>query len=58
MLKSIFPPNARRALGNLAGGMSCDFLQQISSLVDFLAVVHMLYQLPTGVRGSLVRGRL
>ncbi|XP_041535170.1 stereocilin [Microtus oregoni] len=42
-----------QALGNLAGGMSCDFLQQISSLVDFLAVVHMLYQLPTGVRGSL-----
>ncbi|CAO2579132.1 Strc [Lemmus lemmus] len=42
-----------QALGNLAGGMSCDFLQQISSMVDFLAVVHMLYQLPTGVRGSL-----
>ncbi|XP_038187196.1 stereocilin isoform X1 [Arvicola amphibius] len=42
-----------QALGNLAGGMSCDFLQQISSMVDFLAVVHVLYQLPTGVRGSL-----
>ncbi|KAL6035804.1 hypothetical protein STEG23_005201 [Scotinomys teguina] len=42
-----------QALGNLAGGMSCEFLQQISSMVDFLAVVHMLYQLPTGVRGSL-----
>ncbi|XP_051000994.1 stereocilin [Acomys russatus] len=42
-----------RALGNLAGGMSCEFLQQISSMGDFLEVVHMLYQLPTGVRGSL-----
>ncbi|XP_016824407.1 stereocilin isoform X1 [Cricetulus griseus] len=42
-----------QALGNLAGGMSCEFLQQISSMVDFVAVVHMLYQLPTGVRGSL-----
>uniref|UniRef100_A0A8C0VYH2 Stereocilin LRR domain-containing protein n=1 Tax=Castor canadensis TaxID=51338 RepID=A0A8C0VYH2_CASCN len=42
-----------RALGNLAGGMSCEFLQQINSMVDFLDVVHMLYQLPTGVRGSL-----
>uniref|UniRef100_A0A8C0VVB9 Stereocilin LRR domain-containing protein n=1 Tax=Castor canadensis TaxID=51338 RepID=A0A8C0VVB9_CASCN len=42
-----------QALGNLAGGMSCEFLQQINSMVDFLDVVHMLYQLPTGVRGSL-----
>ncbi|XP_028622779.1 stereocilin isoform X2 [Grammomys surdaster] len=42
-----------QALGNLAGGMSCEFLQQISSMVDFLDVVHMLYQLPTGVRESL-----
>ncbi|XP_004637174.1 stereocilin [Octodon degus] len=42
-----------QALGNLAGGMSCEFLQQISSTADFLEVVHMLYQLPTGVRGSL-----
>ncbi|XP_021505541.1 stereocilin isoform X2 [Meriones unguiculatus] len=42
-----------QALGNLAGGMSCEFLQQISSMADFLEVVHMLYQLPTGVRGSL-----
>ncbi|XP_055481838.1 stereocilin [Psammomys obesus] len=42
-----------QALGNLAGGMSCEFLQQISSMADFLDVVYMLYQLPTGVRGSL-----
>ncbi|XP_031227504.1 stereocilin isoform X2 [Mastomys coucha] len=42
-----------QALGNLAGGMSCEFLQQISSMVEFLDVVHMLYQLPTGVRESL-----
>ncbi|ELV13391.1 Putative stereocilin-like protein [Tupaia chinensis] len=42
-----------QALGTLAGGMSCEFLQQISSMVDFLEVVHMIYQLPTGVRGSL-----
>ncbi|EDL79989.1 rCG27213 [Rattus norvegicus] len=33
--------------------MSCEFLQQISSMVDFLDVVHMLYQLPIGVRESL-----
>ncbi|XP_051677705.1 stereocilin isoform X3 [Oryctolagus cuniculus] len=42
-----------QALGNLAGGMSCEFLQQINSMADFLEVVHMLYQLSTGVRGSL-----
>uniref|UniRef100_A0A8C2VI40 Stereocilin n=1 Tax=Chinchilla lanigera TaxID=34839 RepID=A0A8C2VI40_CHILA len=42
-----------QALGNLAAGMSCEFVQQISSTADFLEVVHMLYQLPTGVRGSL-----
>uniref|UniRef100_A0A8C5VZA0 Stereocilin n=1 Tax=Microcebus murinus TaxID=30608 RepID=A0A8C5VZA0_MICMU len=42
-----------QALGTLAGGMSCEFLQQINSMVDFLEVVHMIYQLPTGVRGSL-----
>ncbi|CAK6432307.1 unnamed protein product [Pipistrellus nathusii] len=42
-----------QALGTLAGGMSCEFLQQINSMADFLEVVHMLYQLPTGVRGSL-----
>ncbi|KAM4829139.1 stereocilin isoform 7-T7 [Thomomys bottae] len=42
-----------QALGNLAGGMSCEFLQQINSMADFLDVVHMLYRLPTGVRGSL-----
>ncbi|XP_048188909.1 stereocilin [Perognathus longimembris pacificus] len=42
-----------QALGNLAGGMSCEFLQQIISMADFLDVVHMLYRLPTGVRGSL-----
>ncbi|XP_010631928.1 stereocilin [Fukomys damarensis] len=42
-----------QALGNLAAGMSCEFLQQISSMADFLEVVHMLYRLPTGVRGSL-----
>uniref|UniRef100_A0A8D0XUV9 Stereocilin n=1 Tax=Sus scrofa TaxID=9823 RepID=A0A8D0XUV9_PIG len=42
-----------QALGTLAGGMSCEFLQQISSMADFLEVVHMVYQLPTGVRGSL-----
>uniref|UniRef100_I3M8P2 Stereocilin n=1 Tax=Ictidomys tridecemlineatus TaxID=43179 RepID=I3M8P2_ICTTR len=42
-----------QALGNLAGGMSCEFLQQINSMVDFLEVIHMLYQLPTGVRGNL-----
>ncbi|KAM6181648.1 LOW QUALITY PROTEIN: stereocilin-like [Erethizon dorsatum] len=41
------------ALGNQAAGTSCEFLQQISSMADFLEVVHMLYQLPTGVRGSL-----
>ena len=27
-------------------------------MADFLEVVHMIYQLPTGVRGSLVRGVL
>ncbi|XP_017716432.1 PREDICTED: stereocilin isoform X10 [Rhinopithecus bieti] len=42
-----------QALGTLAGGMSCEFLQQINSMVDFLEVVHMIYQLPTRVRGSL-----
>uniref|UniRef100_H0W560 Stereocilin LRR domain-containing protein n=1 Tax=Cavia porcellus TaxID=10141 RepID=H0W560_CAVPO len=42
-----------QGLGNLAAGMTCEFLQQISSVADFLEVVHMLYQLPTGVRGSL-----
>ncbi|XP_012865434.1 PREDICTED: stereocilin [Dipodomys ordii] len=42
-----------QALGNLAGGMSCEFLQQINSMADFLDVIHMLYRLPTGVRGSL-----
>ncbi|XP_037691344.1 stereocilin [Choloepus didactylus] len=42
-----------QALGTLAGGMSCEFLQQINSMADFLEVVHMLYQLPTGVRGGL-----
>ncbi|EHB08251.1 Stereocilin [Heterocephalus glaber] len=42
-----------QALSNLAAGMSCEFLQQISSMADFLEVVHMLYRLPTGVRGSL-----
>ncbi|XP_054571532.1 stereocilin [Eptesicus fuscus] len=42
-----------QALGTLAGGMSCEFLQQINSMADFLEVIHMLYQLPTGVRGSL-----
>uniref|UniRef100_A0A2R9BUR4 Stereocilin n=1 Tax=Pan paniscus TaxID=9597 RepID=A0A2R9BUR4_PANPA len=42
-----------QALGTLAGGMSCEFLQQINSMVDFLEVVHMIYQLPTRIRGSL-----
>ncbi|XP_032273739.1 stereocilin [Phoca vitulina] len=42
-----------QALGTLAGGMSCEFLQQINSMADFLEVVHMIYQLPTGIRGSL-----
>ncbi|XP_032337227.1 stereocilin isoform X2 [Camelus ferus] len=42
-----------QALGTLAGGMSCEFLQQINSMADFLEVVHLIYQLPTGVRGSL-----
>ncbi|XP_007933448.1 stereocilin [Orycteropus afer afer] len=42
-----------QALGTLAGGMSCEFLQQINSMADFIEVVHMIYQLPTGVRGSL-----
>ncbi|XP_077620648.1 stereocilin isoform X2 [Crocuta crocuta] len=42
-----------QALGTLAGGMSCEFLQQINSMADFLEAVHMIYQLPTGVRGSL-----
>ncbi|XP_073656972.1 stereocilin isoform X9 [Tursiops truncatus] len=42
-----------QVLGTLAGGMSCEFLQQINSMADFLEVVHMIYQLPTGVRGSL-----
>uniref|UniRef100_A0A8C9B6S0 Stereocilin n=2 Tax=Phocoena sinus TaxID=42100 RepID=A0A8C9B6S0_PHOSS len=42
-----------QALGTLAGGMSCEFLQQINSMADFLEVVHMIYQLSTGVRGSL-----
>ncbi|MXQ86034.1 hypothetical protein E5288_WYG010201 [Bos mutus] len=42
-----------QALGTLAGGMSCEFLQQINWMADFLEVVHMIYQLPTGVRGSL-----
>nr|ACC69113.1 stereocilin (predicted) [Rhinolophus ferrumequinum] len=42
-----------QALGTLAGGMSCKFLQQINSMADFLEVMHMIYQLPTGVRGSL-----
>lgn len=44
-----------RALGTLAGGMSCEFLQQINSMANFLEAVHMIYHLPTGVRGSLVR---
>uniref|UniRef100_A0A673V766 Stereocilin n=1 Tax=Suricata suricatta TaxID=37032 RepID=A0A673V766_SURSU len=42
-----------QALGTLAGGMSCEFLQQINSMANFLEAVHMIYQLPTGVRGSL-----
>ncbi|KAK2498632.1 hypothetical protein MC885_008088 [Smutsia gigantea] len=42
-----------RALGTLAGGMSCEFLQQINSMAEFLEVVHVIYQLPTGVRRSL-----
>uniref|UniRef100_A0A2K5E5Q7 Stereocilin n=1 Tax=Aotus nancymaae TaxID=37293 RepID=A0A2K5E5Q7_AOTNA len=42
-----------QALGTMAGGMSCEFLQQINSMVDFLEVVHMIYQLHTRVRGSL-----
>ncbi|KAM5235423.1 stereocilin [Ctenodactylus gundi] len=42
-----------QALGNLAGGMSCESLQQISSTADFLEVVHLLYRLPTELRGSL-----
>ncbi|XP_076983797.1 stereocilin isoform X2 [Tamandua tetradactyla] len=42
-----------QALGTLAGGMPCEFLQQINSMADFLEVVHMIYQLHTGVRGSL-----
>ncbi|XP_040348439.1 stereocilin isoform X1 [Herpailurus yagouaroundi] len=42
-----------QALGTMAGGMSCEFLQQINSMANFLEVVHMIYQLPTGVRGSL-----
>uniref|UniRef100_A0A2I3RMA2 Stereocilin LRR domain-containing protein n=1 Tax=Pan troglodytes TaxID=9598 RepID=A0A2I3RMA2_PANTR len=42
-----------QALGTLAGGMSCEFLQQINSMVDFLEVVHMICQLPTRVQGSL-----
>ncbi|KAB1277518.1 Stereocilin [Camelus dromedarius] len=42
-----------QALGTLAGGMSCEFLQQINSMAEFLEVVHLIYQLPTGVRGSL-----
>uniref|UniRef100_G3TZU0 Stereocilin n=1 Tax=Loxodonta africana TaxID=9785 RepID=G3TZU0_LOXAF len=42
-----------RALGTLAGGMSCEFLQQVGAMADFVQVMHMLYQLPTGVRGSL-----
>lgn len=50
--------HTHRGLGNLAAGMTCEFLQQISSVADFLEVVHMLYQLPTGVRGSLVSGGL
>uniref|UniRef100_A0A8C8ZAC3 Stereocilin n=1 Tax=Prolemur simus TaxID=1328070 RepID=A0A8C8ZAC3_PROSS len=52
--KFVLPPlPTPQALGTLAGGMSCEFLQQINSMVDFLEVVHMIYQLPTGVRGSL-----
>uniref|UniRef100_A0A8C0Z2X4 Stereocilin LRR domain-containing protein n=1 Tax=Canis lupus familiaris TaxID=9615 RepID=A0A8C0Z2X4_CANLF len=51
-LSSIYP-HIYRALGTLAGGMSCEFLQQINLMADFLEVVHMIYQLPTGVRGSL-----
>uniref|UniRef100_A0A8C0AB71 Stereocilin n=1 Tax=Bos mutus grunniens TaxID=30521 RepID=A0A8C0AB71_BOSMU len=47
------PTHTYRALGTLAGGMSCEFLQQINWMADFLEVVHMIYQLPTGVRGSL-----
>nr|XP_017520694.2 stereocilin [Manis javanica] len=42
-----------QALGTLAGGMSCKFLQQINSMAEFLEVVHVIYQLPTGVRRSL-----
>ncbi|XP_044515949.1 stereocilin [Gracilinanus agilis] len=40
-------------LGTLAGGMTCEWLQQFSWRSDFLKVVVMLYQLPNGVRGSL-----
>ncbi|XP_004709539.1 stereocilin [Echinops telfairi] len=42
-----------QALGTLAGGMSCEFLQRINSMADFIEVVYLIYQLPTGVRGSL-----
>uniref|UniRef100_A0A5F8GTB0 Stereocilin n=1 Tax=Monodelphis domestica TaxID=13616 RepID=A0A5F8GTB0_MONDO len=42
-----------RHLGTLAGGMTCEWLQQFSWRSDFLKVVVMLYQLPNGVRGSL-----
>ena len=55
MLNEHVPTHTYRALGTLAGGMSCEFLQQINWMADFLEVVHMIYQLPTGVRGSLVR---
>ncbi|EHB03871.1 Putative stereocilin-like protein [Heterocephalus glaber] len=43
-----------QALSNLAADMSCEFLQLVTSMADFLEVVHMLYQLPTGVQGSLL----
>ncbi|XP_020864935.1 stereocilin [Phascolarctos cinereus] len=42
-----------QSLGTLAGGMTCEWLQQFSWRTDFLKVVVLVYQLPGGVRGSL-----
>uniref|UniRef100_A0A6I8NYP8 Stereocilin LRR domain-containing protein n=1 Tax=Ornithorhynchus anatinus TaxID=9258 RepID=A0A6I8NYP8_ORNAN len=42
-----------RALGTLAGGVSCESLQQLGWTTDFLEAMGIIYQLPTRVRGSL-----
>ncbi|XP_038606602.1 stereocilin [Tachyglossus aculeatus] len=42
-----------RALGTLAGGVSCESLQQLGWTTDFMEAMGIIYQLPTRMRGSL-----